>query len=56
MAGKLKIPWCGVTDEVAKIAQKKTAADEFLIWPGSLEACFGLTGKKVTPAWQGSQC
>jgi putative ATP-dependent endonuclease of the OLD family len=67
MAGKLKIPWCGVTDEDlladgtvnpttardrARIDSYKTAADESLVWPGSLEACFDLTKGKATPAWQ----
>jgi predicted ATP-dependent endonuclease of OLD family len=68
IARKLKIPWCGITDEDvladgtvnpttardrARIAQHKLAADESLMWPGSLEACFGLAGgQKATPAWQ----
>jgi hypothetical protein len=68
MAGKLKIPWCSVTDEDllsngtanpftardrAKIEQAQTAADESLIWSDSLEACFGVSGnQKATPSWQ----
>jgi hypothetical protein len=68
MAGKLKIAWCAVTDEDllpnatvnpvtaryrTKIDQKKTAADESLMWPKSLEACLGLPSyQKATPAWQ----
>ena len=66
MAGKLKIPWCAVTDEDlladgtvnattvrdrAKINSYKTPADKSLIWPGSLEACFDIAKGKATPAW-----
>jgi hypothetical protein len=68
MAKKLQIPWCAVTDEDlladgtinpatarvrANIALHKTAVDDSFIWPGSLEACFGLAGgQKPTSVWQ----
>lgn len=68
MAGKLKIPWCAVTDEDlladgtvnpntarerAKIEGKRTRADLSLVWPEDLEACLGAsTGKKATASWQ----
>jgi hypothetical protein len=36
-----------------KIGEKKTIADESLMWPKSLEACLGLPSyQKATPTWQ----
>jgi hypothetical protein len=68
MAGKLKIPWCAVTDEDllpdgtvkpvtardrGRIEAEKTDTDVSVMWPGSLEACLGvLAGQKATPSWQ----
>jgi len=70
MAKQLNIPWCAVSDEDKepdgsikpntkaardKLDKFQRQQDSQVLWPGNLEACFGISGRKARPAWQAEQ-